>query len=192
MIVRKQRRVDGKKQNYYWDDVLLVEVPKPERKVRDDAGTARVWRIGMSKELADGNNAVIRRLKGEKVHLSKKVEAADTTVLQLKQAELYARIDAVQGVTQLQRQQAVRAVQDLGSLTLSYVPYVWDEYLQCAEYAVRALEAKLSYLVDTLTIDSILEEQVRAEALALVDEEKVISKYVEPIPLDIGGSLLPF
>lgn len=190
MIVRKQRRVGGKKQNYYWDDVLLVEVDAPAK--RSDAGTARVWRIGMDEELAKGSNPVIHRLKGEKVQLAKKVEATDTTVLQLKQAELYARIDAVQGVTQLQRQQAVRAVQDLASLTLSYVPDVWDEYLHCAEYAVKALEAKLNYLVDTLTIDSILEEQVRAEALALVDTGKVLSKYIEPIPLDIGLDLLPF
>lgn len=32
MIVRKQRRVAGKKQNYYWDDVLCIEVDAPVRK----------------------------------------------------------------------------------------------------------------------------------------------------------------
>lgn len=31
-IKRKQRRVDGKKHNYYWDDVLCIEVPAPSRK----------------------------------------------------------------------------------------------------------------------------------------------------------------
>lgn len=31
-ILRKQRRVEGKKQNYYWDTVLGCEVPAPVRK----------------------------------------------------------------------------------------------------------------------------------------------------------------
>lgn len=172
-ILRKQRRVGGKKQNYYWDTELGCEVPAPARKQhkpRSDAGTARVWHLGMPVELADSDNPVLDRLRGLQPLLTSTVQALDAAAIQDKQRELYSRIDAIQGLDTVQRGMLLNTVQDLMSLNIRYCPVAWEDFLYCAERAVSRAEQGLQYLVEVMSIRSILQEQERAEAMRTVPE----------------------
>lgn len=172
-ILRKQRRVDGNKQNYYWDTELGCEVPAPARKQhkpRSDAGTARVWHLGMPVELADSDTPVLDRLRGLRPLLTSTVQALDAAAIQDKQRELYSRIDAIQGLDTVQRGMLLNTVQDLMSLSIRYCPVAWEDFLYCAERAVSRAEQGLQYLVEVMSIRSILQEQERAEAMRTVPE----------------------
>lgn len=172
-ILRKQRRVDGKKQNYYWDTGLGCEVPAPARKQhkpRSDTGTARVWHLGMPVELADSDTPVLDRLRGLRPMLIGTVQALDAAAIQDKQRELYSRIDAIQGLDTVQRGMLLNTVQDLMSLSIRYCPVAWEDFLYCAERAVSRAEQGLQYLVEVMSIRSILQEQERAEAMRTVPE----------------------
>nr|DAW27295.1 MAG TPA: hypothetical protein [Caudoviricetes sp.] len=172
-ILRKQRRIDGKKQNYYWDTALCCEVPAPARKQhkpRSDAGTARVWHLGMPVELADSDTPVLDRLRGLQPLLTSTVHALDAAAIQDKQRELYSRIDAIQGLDAVQRGMLLSVAQDLMSLNIRYCPVAWEDFLCCAERAVSRAEQGLQYLVEVMSIRSILQEQERAEALRTVPE----------------------
>ena len=172
-ILRKQRRVDGKKQNYYWDTELGCEVPAPARKQhkpRSDAGTARVWHLGMPVELADSDTPVLDRLRGLQPMLTSTVQALDAAAIQDKQRGLYSRVDAIQGLDAVQRGALLSVVQDLMSLKLRYCPVAWEDFLYCAERAVSRAEQGLQYLVEVMSIRSILQEQERAEAMRTVPE----------------------
>lgn len=192
-ILRKQRRVNGKKQNYYWDTELGCEVPAPARKQhkpRSDAGTARVWHLGMPVELADTDTPVLDRLRGLQPLLTDTVQALDAGVVQAKQRELYSRIDAVQGLDAVQRSQITGTIQDLMSLNVRYSEVSWYEFLYCAERAVASAERGLQYLVDTMSVHSILKEQERAEAMRTVPVK--IEIYKAPELVQFQDSEFPF
>ena len=191
-ILRKQRRVDGKKQNYYWDTELGCEVPAPARKQhkpRSDAGTARVWHLGMPVELADSDTPVLDRLRGLQPLLTSTVHALDAAAIQDKQRGLYSRIDAIQGLDVVQRGMLLSTVQDLMSLKLRYCPVAWEDFLHCAERAVSRAEQGLQYLVEVMSIRSILQEQERAEALRTVPEVAVTT---DTAPVHFDDSEFPF
>lgn len=196
-IVRKQRRVNGKKQNYYWDDVALIEVESPAK--RSDAGNARVWRLGMPVDNCCITSAVgpmhpvLHRLRGGSLKLRDTVQSLDVDAVQSVQQALYNRLDVVQGLSIIQRQQVLSTIQHLSSATLSYIPVCWEEFRHCAEVAVSAVERKHSYFTELLSIGTILDEQLRQEAMRSSEPEAtVLSKYVEPERLDIDASELPF
>lgn len=196
-IVRKQRRVNGKKQNYYWDDVALIEVESPAK--RSDAGNARVWRLGMPVGNCCVTSAVgpvhpvLHRLRGESLKLRNTVQSLDADAVQSVQQALYNRLDVVQGLSIIQRQQVLSTIQQLSSPTLSYIPVCWEEFRHCAEVAVSAVESKHSYFTELLSIGTILDEQLRQEAIRTSEPDAtVLSKYIPPERLDIDASELPF
>lgn len=191
-VLRKQRRVGGKKQNYYWDTELGCEVPAPARKrhkPRSDAGTARVWHLGMPVELADSDNPVLDRLRGLQPMLTGTVQAMDAAAIQDKQRELYSRIDTIQGLDAVQRGMLLSAVQDLMSLKLRYCPVAWEDFLYCAERAVSRAEQGLQYLVEVMSIRSILQEQERAEAMRTVPE---VAFTADTVLVQFQDSEIPF
>ncbi|WMX18773.1 hypothetical protein [Escherichia phage vB_EcoP_PAS7] len=94
-VVRKQRRVDGKKQNYYWDTELCIEVAAPVRKKHYSIANPMQGLIGYAvmhdSELKQGITDAFANFNGSQmrngltgISIPKLIELADT------QPELYS------------------------------------------------------------------------------------------------------
>lgn len=169
------------------------------RKQRNDKANARVWRLGMPLDNCCVTSAVgpvhpvLYRLRGESLKLKSTVQSLDADTVQSVQQALYNRLDVVQGLTIIQRQQVLSTIQQLSSPTLSYIPVCWEEFRHCAELAVSAVESKHSYFTELLSIDTILDEQLRQEVMRSSElDVTVLTKYIPPERLDIDVSELPF
>jgi hypothetical protein len=144
----------------------------------------------MPVELADTDTPVLDRLRGLQPLLTGTVQALDAGIVQATQRELYSRLDAVQGLDAVQRSQITGTVQDLMSLNVRYSEDVWYEFLYCAERAVSSAERGLQYLVDTMSVHSILKEQERAEAMRTVPDKLVAAGVLELVHFQ--DSEIPF